>query len=112
MLLATLPEIKLALSSKSRDLLSHVISECMQMRGRIPSNVMATGLFASALFPILNSLFNPLIYAFRITYFRVAFIQLVARKTISRAGQVEKKIFGPRPIGVDGTVDAGQEIRH
>ena len=26
---------KLALSSKSRDLLSHVISECMQMRGRI-----------------------------------------------------------------------------
>ena len=32
---ATLPEIKLALSSKSRDLLSHVISECMQMRGRI-----------------------------------------------------------------------------
>ena len=32
---ATLPEIKLALSSKSRDLLSHVISECMQMRARI-----------------------------------------------------------------------------
>ena len=79
---------------------------------RIPSNVMATGLFASALFPILNSLFNPLIYAFRIRYFRVAFIQLVARKTISRAGEVEKKIFGPRQIGVDGTVDAGQEIRH
>ena len=26
---------KLALSSKSRDLLSHVISECMQMQGRI-----------------------------------------------------------------------------
>ena len=35
LLQATLPEIKLALSSKSRDLLSHVISECMQMRGRI-----------------------------------------------------------------------------
>ena len=34
MLQATLPEIKLALSSKSRDLLSHVISECLQMRGR------------------------------------------------------------------------------
>ena len=39
MLQATLPEIKLALSSKSRDLLSHVISECMQMRGRIIANV-------------------------------------------------------------------------
>ena len=37
MLQATLPEIKLALSSKSRDLLSHVISECMQMRGRVGS---------------------------------------------------------------------------
>ena len=42
MLQATLPEIKLALSSKSRDLLSHVISECMQMRGRI---VSASGCF-------------------------------------------------------------------
>ena len=39
MLQATLPEIKLALSSKSRDLLSHVISECMQMRGRIDLDV-------------------------------------------------------------------------
>ena len=27
-----------SLSSKSRDLLSHVISECMQMRGRICEN--------------------------------------------------------------------------
>ena len=36
---ATLPKIKLALSSKSRDLLSHVISECMQMRGRIKLTV-------------------------------------------------------------------------
>ena len=40
MLQATLPEIKLALSSKSRDLLSHVISECMQMRGRIEGVVL------------------------------------------------------------------------
>ena len=39
MLEATLPKIKLALSSKSRDLLSHVISECMQMRGRIKLTV-------------------------------------------------------------------------
>ena len=28
------------------------------------------------LFPVLNSLFNPLIYAVRIRYFRVAFVQL------------------------------------
>ena len=43
MLQATLPEIKLALSSKSRDLLSHVISECMQMRGRIDSASFSLG---------------------------------------------------------------------
>ena len=42
MLQATLPEIKLALSSKSRDLLSHVISECMQMRGRINKNKLVS----------------------------------------------------------------------
>ena len=39
MLQATLPEIKLTLSSKSRDLLSHVVSECMQMRGRMQVSV-------------------------------------------------------------------------
>ena len=37
------------------------------------------------LFPVLNSLFNPLIYAVRIRYFRVAFIQLLFRKTIAQA---------------------------
>ena len=39
------------------------------------------------LLPLLNSLFNPLIYAVRIRYFRVAFIQLLTKKTISQAEQ-------------------------
>ena len=41
------------------------------------------------LLPVLNSLFNPPIYAVRIRYFRVAFIQLLARKTFAHAEQLE-----------------------
>ena len=37
------------------------------------------------LLPVLNSLFNPLIYAVRIRHFRVAFIRLLSRKTIAQA---------------------------
>ena len=56
----------------------------------ISLKVMITALFACALWPVMNLLFNPLIYAFRIRYFRVAFIQLLARKTISDE-ELEKK---------------------
>ena len=52
------------------------------------------------LFPILNSLFNPLIYAVRIRDFRVAFIQLLSRKTIGQAEELERSVFGPKKIGV------------
>ena len=48
--------------------------------------------------PVLNSLFNPLIYAVRIRYFRVAFIQLLLRKTIAQAEQLERNIFGPKQV--------------
>ena len=81
----------------------------ISFKERIPSNVMMTGLFASSFLTNLNSLFNPLIYAFRIRYFRVAFIQLLARtNNIPQAEKVEKKIFGPRQIGFSGNVDSGQ----
>ena len=50
--------------------------------------------------PILNSLLNPLIYAVRIRYFRVAFIQLLLRKSSEEAEELERKIFGPGQIGV------------
>ena len=60
------------------------------------------------LLPVLNSLFNPLIYAVRIRYFRVAFIQLLSRKSISEAEELERAIFGPRQIGVIANVEQGQ----
>ena len=62
-----------------------------------------------ALFPVLNSLFNPLIYAVRIRDFRVAFIQLLSRKTIAQAEHLERNISGPKQIRVVTTV--GNEVK-
>ena len=58
--------------------------------------------------PILKSLFNPLIYTVRIRYFREAFIQLLSIKTIAQAEELERKIFGPRQIGVIANIEQGQ----
>ena len=62
------------------------------------------------LLPILNSLFNLLIYAVRIRYFRVAFIQLLLQKTIAQSEQLERNIFGPKQVRV-GTA-AEQELEN
>ena len=58
-----------------------------------------------AYFPItflvlLNSSINPLIYTARIRHFRVAFFQMVMRKTLAQAEKLEKKVFGANRVGV------------
>ena len=63
------------------------------------------------LLPTLNSLFNPLIYAVRIRYFRVAFIQLLLRKTIAQSEQLERNIFGPKQVRVVATAEQELENR-
>ena len=63
------------------------------------------------LLPVLNSMFNPLIYAVRIRYFRVAFIQLLSRKTISQAEELERKIFGAKQNGVIANTEQFENIR-
>ena len=60
------------------------------------------------LLPVLNSLFNPLIYAVRIRYFRVAFIQLLARKTFAQAEQLERNMFGRRQTGIVASAEQGE----
>ena len=80
----------------------------ISFRERIPTNIRFTALFALTSLPVLNSLFNPLIYAVRIRYFRVSFIQLLSRNTISQAEELEKKIFGTRQIGVNSNVNTGE----
>jgi len=80
----------------------------LSFKEKIPPNTKVTVLFVCTFLPVLNSLINPLIYAVRIRYFRVAFIQLLSRKTISQAEELEKRIFGSRPIGVNSDGNTGQ----
>ena len=58
-----------------------------------------------AYFPItflvlLNSSINPLIYTARIRHFRVAFFQMLTRKTFARGEELEHKMFGENRVGV------------
>ena len=59
----------------------------ISFKDSIPINVKYIVFDLVTIFPVLNSLFNPLIYAVRIRQFRVAFIQLLLRKTITQAEQ-------------------------
>ena len=85
------------------------------MKDSIPINVIHIMYNLASLFPVLNSLFNPLIYAVRIKHFRVAFIQLLSKKTLTQAEQLERKVFGPRQIQVIATADGIEQeegMRH
>ena len=85
------------------------------MKDSISINVIHIMFNLASLLPILNSFFNPLIYAVRIRYFRVAFIQLLSKKTLTQAEQLERKVFGPRQIRVIATADGiqqGEGMRH
>jgi len=49
-----------------------------------------------------------LIYAVTTRYFCGAFIQLLSRKTLAQAEELEKRIFQPRRLGVAGTPEQEQ----
>lgn len=78
------------------------------LKDRIPANVRHIVLSITTTILVLNSFFNPLIYAVRIRYFRVAFIQLLSRKTHAQADELEKRIFEPRRIEVVSTAEQEQ----
>ena len=80
------------------------------MKDSISINVTHIVYNLVTLLPVLNSLFNPLIYAVRIRYFRVAFIQLLLRKTVAQAEQLEKNMFGPKQVR--GVATAQQELEN
>ena len=77
-------------------------------KNRISPNVRLIVLYIFTLLPVLNSLFNPLIYAVRMRNFRGAFIQILSRKTATQAEEVERKIFGQRQIAVNGNINERQ----
>ena len=78
------------------------------MKNSISINVKQIMFHLLSLFPVLNSLFNPLIYAVRIRSFRVAFIQLLSKKPFAQAEQLERNIFGPRQIQAVATTEQGE----
>ena len=51
---------------------------------------------AGAVLTIINSVLNPVIYTVRKRPFRVAFIELLLRKSLQEAEEFDKKLFRPR----------------
>ena len=57
----------------------------------------------------VNSLTNPLIYCIRLRQFRVAFIQLLFKKSLAQAEEYEKKVFGWTNATVASETNQGGE---
>ena len=61
----------------------------------IKNSVVVTPVFFTATYIVmLNSLANPVIYCVRTRQFRVAFIEIILRKTNARAEEFEMQVFG------------------
>ena len=65
----------------------------ISLDGENSSDVGHIASFPITFLVLLNSSINPLIYTARIRHFRVAFFQMLTRKTLARAEELEKKMF-------------------
>ena len=72
----------------------------ISFNGENSSDVGQIASFPITFLVLLNSSINPLIYTARIRHFRVAFFQMVMRKTLAQAEKLEKKVFGANRVGV------------
>ena len=72
----------------------------ISLDGENSSDVGHIASFPITFLVLLNSSINPLIYTARIRHFRVAFFQMVMRKTLAQAEKLEKKVFGANRVGV------------
>ena len=72
----------------------------ISFNGENSSDVRHIAYFPITFLVLLNSSINPLIYTARIRHFRVAFFQMVMRKTLAQAEELEKKMFGANRVGV------------
>ena len=72
----------------------------ISLDGENSSDVGNIASFPITFLVLLNSSINPLIYTARIRHFRVAFFQMLTRKTLARAEELEKKMFGADRVGV------------
>ena len=72
----------------------------ISLDGENSSDVGKIAFFPITFLLFLNSSINPLIYTARIRHFRVAFFQMLTRKTLAQAEELEKKMFGANRVGV------------
>ena len=72
----------------------------ISFNGENSSDVRQIASFPITFLVLLNSSINPLIYTARIRHFRVAFFQMVMRKTLAQAEELEKKMFGANRVGI------------
>ena len=72
----------------------------ISFNGENSSDVRHIASFPITFLVLLNSSINPLIYTARIRHFRVAFFQMLTRKTLAQAEELEKKMFGANRVGV------------
>ena len=72
----------------------------ISLDGENSSDVGHIASFPITFLVLLNSSINPLIYTARIRHFRVAFFQMLTRKTFSRGEELEHKMFGENRVGV------------
>ena len=72
----------------------------ISFNGENSSDVRHIAFFPITFLVLLNSSINPLIYTARIRHFRVAFFQMVMRKTLAQAEELEKKMFGANRVGI------------
>ena len=72
----------------------------ISLNGENSSDVGHIASFPITFLVLLNSSINPLIYTARIRHFRVAFFQMLTRKTFARGEELEHKMFGANRVGV------------
>ena len=72
----------------------------ISLDGENSSDVGHIASFSITFLVLLNSSINPLIYTARIRHFRVAFFQMLTRKTFARGEELEHKMFGENRVGV------------
>ena len=72
----------------------------ISLDGENSSDVGHIASFPITFLVLLNSSINPLIYTARIRHFRVAFFQMLTRKTFARGEELEHKMFGANRVGV------------
>ena len=74
--------------------LPRVVIRVLIVNSVITSDVEFVAFFSTTFIVLLNSLINPITYCIRVRQFRVAFIEIILRKSNVQAENIENRVFG------------------